>query len=214
MRLYTHYCPIGFSNSYVLGTDYKGKPEKEEREAIIIDLGAMDKSILGYIENNRYKLRAVFLTHDHEAHSAGVRVLKRIYDVDIYAASEFVFEYKTNKIKDGDFVNIGSSFKIEVLSIPGHSMDSVVYKIENLLFTGDVLSAGLLGGADSSFGAMQQISTIQNKLFSLPGNHIVMPGHGPPSTLDVERAYNIGVKLFQEEMSKSKRPNFKMEFLE
>ena len=218
MRLYNNYCTPGFSNSYVLGVD--GPPaaadstEPEKREAIIIDPGAMDSETLANIENNYYSLEAVLLTHDHEPHIAGLRSLKRIYDVEIYAASKTIMEYKSNIVRDGDIIHIGSNFTVQVFSVPGHSVDSVVYKIDNLLFTGDVLTAGLLGNTDSSFGAMRQITTIQNKLFALSGDLIVLPGHGPPSTLNIERKFNVGIGLYQEKMSKSEKPNLWLDLLE
>ena len=218
MRLYNNYCTPGFSNSYVLGADYSldspDSPFDGKREAIIIDPGAMDNETLANIENNYYSLEAVLLTHDHESHTAGLHSLKRIYDVEIYAASKSVMEYKSNIVRDGDIINIGSSFKIQVFSVPGHSADSVVYKIDNLLFTGDVLTAGLLGNTDSSFGAMRQITTIQNKIFALSGDLIVLPGHGPPSTLNIERKFNVGIGLYQEKMSKSEKPAFWLDLLE
>ncbi|MDR2521490.1 MAG: MBL fold metallo-hydrolase [Spirochaetaceae bacterium] len=215
MRLYNHYCTPGFSNSYVLGTEYNPDvPSAEKREAIIIDPGVMDKATLERIENNCYSLEGVLLTHDHATHISGLRSLRRIYDVAIYAASTQVMDYKTNIVHDGDVLRIGSAFEVEVIFVPGHSPDSVAYKIGNLLFTGDTLSAGLLGNTTSSFGAMRQISTIQNKLFALAGDMLVMPGHGPPSTLNVEREFNSGIGLFHEKMRTSELPEYNLDFLE
>ena len=215
MRLYNHYCTPGFSNSYVLGTEYDpAVPIGEKREAIIIDPGVMDKATLERIENNCYSLEAVLLTHDHETHVSGLRSLLRIYDVNVYAASGFVREYKTNIVRDGDILHIGSAFSVEVISVPGHSPDSVAYKIGNILFTGDTMSAGLLGNTTSSFGAMRQISTIQNKLFALTGDMLIMPGHGPPTTLNAEREFNSGIGLFHEKMRNSELPKYNLDFLE
>ncbi|MDR0551094.1 MAG: MBL fold metallo-hydrolase [Spirochaetaceae bacterium] len=214
MRLYQHYCSQNFTNTYIVGTDYDSAGQvSTSREAVIIDPGAMDSAILKHIENNGYALKAALITHEHDAHVAGLRSLKRIYDIEVYSAGKTVLDHKENIVHDNEVLKILSGLNIQVFSVPGHSSDSVVYRIENLLFTGDSLSAGLLGSTDSSFGAMRLISTIQKKIFALQGNLIILPGHGPLSTLDVERVYNTGIGLFQEQMTKSKRPSIHFDFI-
>jgi glyoxylase-like metal-dependent hydrolase (beta-lactamase superfamily II) len=184
------------------------------RDAIIIDPGCMDEALLDFVENNKYTLKGILITHNHANHVNGLRSLKRIYrDAAIYSANGLVMDYKTNVVRDGDIIDVGT-FRVNVISVPGHSIDSVVYLIEHLLFTGDVLSAGLIGRTDSSYGAMRQIAIIQNKLFTLPGNYIVLPGHGPPSTLNVERGYNIGIGLFDENRNKTRRTSLSLELLD
>ncbi|WP_010262984.1 MBL fold metallo-hydrolase [Treponema primitia] len=202
MKVFFHYCSFGFSNCYVLGT------ETASREAIIIDPGNIDKAILDFIEQKNYKLMGVLITHDHLNHVHGLRTLKRIYDVEIYAVDHLILEHKTNMVKDGDSLNIGS-FHIEVISVPGHSSDSAVFKIDHLLFTGDALNAGMLGTTASSYGAEVQMAALRTKIFPLPGNYIVLPGHGPPSTLETERRFNAGIQNF--EQHKNKRRSYNME---
>jgi glyoxylase-like metal-dependent hydrolase (beta-lactamase superfamily II) len=119
-----------------------------------------------------------------------------------------VLEYKATRVKDGESFDIGS-FHVEVLSVPGHSSDSAVYKINHMLFTGDALNAGMLGTTASSYGAEVQMTAIRTKIFSLPGNYVVLPGHGPPSTLETERRFNAGIQIF--EQHKKKRPTFNVE---
>ncbi|GHV75472.1 hypothetical protein AGMMS49942_02930 [Spirochaetia bacterium] len=208
MKLFFHYCNFGFSNCYILGTDYDLQKEASPREAIIVDPGIMDKDILGLIELHNYKLCGVLVTHDHLNHVHGLRTLLRIYDVDIYAVNHTILEQKTIMVKDGDSFAIGS-FPVEVISVPGHSSDSAVFKINQLLFTGDALNAGMLGTTASSYGAEVQISALRTKVFSLPGNYVVLPGHGPPSTLETERRFNAGIQMFDQH--KNKRRSFTME---
>ena len=211
MRLYFHYCSFGFSNCYILGSDENaegGVPNASiPREAIVIDPGSMDDKILNYIENREYALRAVLVTHNHETHSHGLRTLKKIYDADIYCVSPVAGEVKTNLLRDRDILTIGG-FRIEVITVPGHSMDCAVFRIERLLFTGDVLSAGLVGSTANVYAAANQMNALQSKIFSLPGDYTVLPGHGPPSTLEAEKRYNAGINSFVENMKK--RPVFKM----
>jgi glyoxylase-like metal-dependent hydrolase (beta-lactamase superfamily II) len=184
----------------MLGTDDKKKGAP--REALIIDPGAMDKTILDFIEQHEYTLKGILITHNHVNHVRGLRALMHIYKTEIFAAQQHIFEYKTNLVRDGDIFTIGS-FHIEVISVPGHSADSVVYKIDHFLFTGDTLSAGMMGATPSPYGAMSQIATIQNNLFTLHGNYLVFPGHGPPSTLDGERQNNVDIGRYLENKRKT-----------
>jgi glyoxylase-like metal-dependent hydrolase (beta-lactamase superfamily II) len=219
VKLFFHYCSFGFSNCYILGSEIpegdRGEKtasslpgETAPHEAIIVDPGAMDETILTFIETNEYKLRGALITHDHVHHIHGLRTLKRIYDIPVYAVNPIVAEHKTNMVRDGDVLGIGP-FRIEVVSVPGHSSDSAVYRIEHLLFTGDTLTAGLVGRTASTYGAAIQITALRNKILSLPGDCIVLPGHGPPSSLEAERRFNAGIQLF--EQNKNRRPVFKVD---
>jgi glyoxylase-like metal-dependent hydrolase (beta-lactamase superfamily II) len=219
VRLFFHYCQFGFSNCYVVGTEIPAGDNGETRheasrreaalpEAIIIDPGNMDETILNLIERNNYRLRGVLITHDHLSHVRGLRTLKRIYDADIYAVNHLILDHKTIMVKDGDSLKLGP-FKVEVISVPGHSSDSAVYKIGYWLFTGDALSAGLLGTTASSYGAEVQMTALRSKIFSLPGNYAVLPGHGPPSCLEAERRFNVGIQFY--EQNKNTRQPFTVE---
>ena len=212
MRLYYHYCPGGFSNSYVIGTDFdEEKPEdaSSPREALIVDPGIMDSGLLSLIEENGYNLRGILITHDHGHHVRGVKTIMKIYNAGIYAVNPEIMGYRTERIKDGDIVNLGP-FSVEVISIPGHSADSAVYKIERFLFSGDALSAGLTGNTSSSYAAANQISALQTKLLSMPGDYTIFPGHGPPTSLESERHFNIDLISYGQQ--KKRQPFFKFDF--
>jgi glyoxylase-like metal-dependent hydrolase (beta-lactamase superfamily II) len=207
VKLFFHYCPHGFSNCYILGTDPSGEgPE----EAVIIDPGCMDTDLLNFIETNGYRLRGVLITHDHSHHSRGLRTLKRIYDADIYAVSPVIREHRTVLVRGGGAFSIGS-FHVEAISVPGHSADSAVYRIGRLLFTGDALSAGLVGRTASSYAAMIQLSALRSRILSLPGDYTVLPGHGPPSSLEAERRFNAGLHTPKERKTHRHHFSFALE---
>ncbi|MDR1949445.1 MAG: MBL fold metallo-hydrolase [Spirochaetaceae bacterium] len=213
MKLFFHYCPFGFSNCYVLGAE---KPADEggktgDPMALLVDPGVMDKVILNFIENNNYTLGGVLITHDHRNHVHGLRTLRRIYNTEIYAINHIILDYRTTMVRDGDVFDIGP-FSLEVISVPGHSSDSAVFKVERFLFTGDALSAGLVGSTASSYGAAVQTTALRSRIFSLPGDYIVLPGHGPPSSLEAERCFNAGIEQY--EQHKNRRPQFAPEFFE
>ena len=234
MKLYYHYCPSAFSNCYILGTDIPadedGQPENQSallteapspgksspkeatslpREAIIIDPGNMDSKILSLIEDNNYILRAVLITHDHLHHIQGLSTIMKIYNTEIFAIKPVICEHRTTLVKDGDILDIGP-FKTEVISIPGHSADSAVYRINSFLFTGDTIGAGLLGSTASSYASATLINALRNRLFSLPGDHTILPGHGPPTSLEAERRFNYDISTFDQQ--KNSRPSFRTVF--
>jgi glyoxylase-like metal-dependent hydrolase (beta-lactamase superfamily II) len=216
MKLFFHYCPFGFSNCYIVGTDFpeedaSKKPAPHEaapHEAIIVDPGNIDEQMLNFIEHNEYTLRGVLITHDHLNHVHGLRTIKRIYDVEVYAVNHIILEHKTNLLRDGDVLNIGP-FRVGVISIPGHSSDSAVFSVDHLLFTGDVLTAGMVGRTASIYGATVQMTALRSKILSLPGDYLVLPGHGPPSTLETERRYNVGINTYDQ--NQKQRPVFKVD---
>jgi glyoxylase-like metal-dependent hydrolase (beta-lactamase superfamily II) len=206
MKLFFQYCSYGFSNCYILGSE--NTEGALPNTAIIVDPGSMEKVMLETIENNNFNVRAVLITHDHITHVRGLRTLERIYNAQVFAVNQTIMDIKTNIVKDGDYFNI-ADFLVEVVSIPGHSSDSVVYRIGNLLFTGDVLTAGLVGSTASAYGATTQMNKLRTRLLSLPGDYVVLPGHGPPSTLEAERRFNADV--FRYEQNRTKRPTFKVD---
>jgi glyoxylase-like metal-dependent hydrolase (beta-lactamase superfamily II) len=225
MKLFFHYCPSGLSNCYVVGSDYNekdtldnrrggrgepGNPPKQppEREALVIDPASMDEQILGFIEGNEYRVRAVLVTHDHSNHVHGLRTLRRIYDAEIYGVNHVIQEIRTTMVRDGDIIRLGP-FTVAVISVPGHSADSAVFSIDNLLFTGDSLSAGLVGRTASSYGAAVQMNALRSKILSLPGTYLVFPGHGPPTSLEAERRFNAGVQMYDQ--TRNRRPLFRVE---
>jgi len=206
MKLFFQYCSYGFSNSYIIGMGNAGIDQ--HNAAIIVDPGSIENITLETIENNNLDLKAVLVTHDHLAHVRGLRTLKRIYNAEVFAVNQNILDHRTAMVKDGDIIVVGG-FTVEVISIPGHSSDSVVYRIDNLLFTGDVLTAGLVGRTASAYGAATQMNKLRSRLISLPGDYIVLPGHGPPSTLEAERRFNMDI--FNYEQNRTKRPVFNVD---
>ncbi|MCL1927298.1 MAG: MBL fold metallo-hydrolase [Treponema sp.] len=207
MKIFMQYCSYGFSNCYVLGTDIEDADSP--RDAVLVDPGSMEIPLLDFIESNEYQLRGILITHDHVNHVHGLRTLKRIYDEKIFAVNPAVQGHKTRVIRDGDTLKLGA-ITVSVITIPGHSSDSAIFRINKTLFTGDTITAGLLGTTISSYGKTKQMDELRSKILSLPGNYVVLPGHGPPSTLDSERQYNAGIQVYEE--NKNKRQRFQVKF--
>lgn len=106
----------------------------------------------------------------------------------IYAADYEVAGDQT-VVLHGDGAVVVAGLTVQYLSVPGHSSDSMVYKIGNVLFTGDTITAGIIGDTNSQYSHRLLCSNIQNKLLSQNDDCVLMPGHGPPTTVLAEKKF-------------------------
>ena len=177
-----HFSVAGFSNCYLVARESSG-------DAILVDPGVMNISLLKAIESNGYYIRSVFVTHSHDSHVRGLKTLKKIYDADVYAYADEIESFPCIRVSDGEAVEC-CGLTITPVSVSGHSADSIVYKIDRMLFTGDVLSAGRVGSTPNAYARALLVEAIQKRILGLSGDYLVFPGHGSPSTLDSERRTN------------------------
>ena len=183
MKIYFHLNEGGFSNCYLV-------VDEISNQAIIIDPGKITKEIIARIEDNHLNLAAVLITHNHGSHADGLRTLRKIYSPKVFAADWAVAANDTTVIT-GDGTTEIEGIQVSYLTIPGHTSDSVIYGIGSILFTGDVLLSGEIGKTNSSYSEYILRSNIEHKIFSQLESTILMPGHGPPSTLGAAKAiYN------------------------
>jgi hydroxyacylglutathione hydrolase len=182
MQFYCYFSVKGFSNAYIIGPDEGG-------DAILIDPGSFDVPLLDIIEQNGLYVKYVLLTHSHDSHILGIKTLVKIYDVKIYSGSHLILDQRAEKIREGDKLKLGD-FTCEVMETPGHSGDSVVFKINNLLFTGDTLFAGSIGSTPDNYARELIVSIIHEKILCLDDEYFIFPGHGPPSKVGIERILN------------------------
>ncbi|HOX32854.1 MAG TPA: MBL fold metallo-hydrolase [Spirochaetales bacterium] len=186
MKLYHHYSLYGFSNVYLLGND-------ATKEALVVDPAEMNATLLGYIERNGYGLKGVLVTHNHTHHVRGLKTLLKIYDPLIYAANAQVLGFPSRPVRDGEPFSC-CGFEVLPHFLPGHSPDSVAYRVGHLVFTGDALHAGILGKTLSTHNAATLKRRLDERVFSLPDECVLLPGHGPPSTVGTERRFNVGLE--------------------
>ncbi len=191
-----------------------------EGKAVLIDPGFSSDSEFQKFEQalqqQNAELIAVLLTHAHVDHVLGLpRVLDRFDDIEVYLNhsdlnlwERFPEQSKMFGIQtDGfDFVpapmdeqegfEIGP-FKMDVLYTPGHAPDhvSLYFKDEKILIAGDTLFQNSIGRTDLYKGSFDVLkNSIQTKLYSLPNETKVYPGHGPETTIGNEKKTNAFVK--------------------
>ncbi|MFD1179682.1 MBL fold metallo-hydrolase [Paenibacillus puldeungensis] len=191
------------TNAYIL----RGE---DESKAIIIDPGMKPGPLLRRIEN--LEIEAILLTHAHFDHIGGVDEIRKLKGCPVYVhslESDWLTTPKLNgslmwpevsapiatdpaefDLADGQKLSlIGHEFT--VYHTPGHSPGSVSFLCGNDLFSGDVLFRLSVGRTDLPGGREAELyNSIHGKLFTLPDEIKVYPGHGPKTTIGFERANN------------------------
>ena len=186
MTVFFHFSVEGFSNSYIV-------VNLNTKTALFVDPGFVDPLMISHIEDNGYTPKGILVTHSHYNHIRGVSTLLKIYDIPVFAAEAEIAGHKTNMVSGDGFFHC-AGFDIGHYSVPGHSPDSLMYKIRFLLFSGDALVAGGIGSTNGYYGCEILRKTINNKIINLPEETIILPGYGPPSTIKAEKNFNFMLK--------------------
>ncbi len=189
MRFYSLFSSVGFSNTYLLGPDGGG-------DAILIDPGVFDAKLLTAVEGNKLTVRWILVTHSHDSHIHGIHTLLKVYPAEVYSNQPSVLDFPAHHVQNGDRLSLGA-FDIQVLETPGHSIDSLCFLYARMLFTGDTLSAGGIGRTRDGYARGLLLASIRKTLLPLGDDVMIFPGHGPPSRISVEKAFNphLGEKL-------------------
>ncbi|MCS7023613.1 MAG: MBL fold metallo-hydrolase [Bryobacteraceae bacterium] len=189
--------------------------EESTREAIVVDPGDEIEMILAVLQRHGLRLQAIVITHAHIDHIGGAAKLKAatgapvwmnerdqaLYDrLDVQAAWLGVRTPEQTEIdhpaREGDILKLASgagATEFHVLHTPGHTPGSLCLYLpaQQTLVAGDTLFRESIGRTDLPGGDTHQIlSSIETKLFTLPEETLVIPGHGPKTTIGHEREHN------------------------
>ena len=189
----------------------------ETNEAILIDCGAWfpheKEEIKEFVKNNGLTIKHYLNTHLHFDHIFGNAFIEETFGVKAEASdrdwhwaanikervARFGIEYNEtvpalgNILHDGDEIMFGKH-RVVAISIPGHSPGSLAYYIpdENMLFSGDALFRGSIGRTDFPDSNYRDLVTaIRERLFALPDETIVYPGHDRETTIGFEKSCNM-----------------------
>ena len=197
-----------------LGTNCYIVVNHETGECVVFDPADQAETLFEIFDTPSFQLKAIFLTHGHFDHIGAVKALKDRYHVPIYASKEeneqVLGKLDANLstmfglpmtlqadtiLHDGEDVSIiGTTMKC--ILTPGHTAGGMCYYFEALesLIAGDTLFCGSVGRTDfpTGNGAVLE-NSIREKLFTLPENTKVFPGHMEETTIGYEIKYNMVV---------------------
>ncbi len=161
--------------------------------AIAFDTGANCSGLLRIAKSNNVKIDRIFLTHTHPDHIAELRRLREVTRAPIFvSAEERILEPRTNVIIPGSPSRSGG-ITVTARSTPGHSPGGLTYVVEGLsrryVIVGDALFAGSMGGVPASDYESSR-KAIRTQILSLPDDSVVCPGHGPLTTVGLEKLHN------------------------
>lgn len=169
------------ANTYIVGCG-------RTREAMLIDAGADTREYDEFLERANARLTGIFLTHFHWDHDGGLDSLLDRFDVPVYSMTGQT--RNGVRVKEHDTVPIGKLSTV-VYRTTGHTPDSLTLVVENrIAFVGDALFAGSIGGTASPALQEEEKSHIRGKIFSLPPDTLLCPGHGPLTTVSIEKTCN------------------------
>lgn len=183
---------------------------EDTKEVLIVDPADRAQRIIEWINSEGLKPTAILLTHGHFDHIMGVAGVKKEYNIPIYASKDEVevlanpqinvstmmgayLSMKADKLfSDGDVLEL-AGMKLKVISTPGHTIGSVCFYMEEekALISGDTLFEASVGRSDFPTGSSRQlIESIKTRLFVLPDDTDVFPGHGGTTSIAYEKAHN------------------------
>ena len=190
----------------------------ESTDCLIVDPGFEPEKIIGHLEKGGLTPAAIIITHAHSDHIAGNEAIKSRWPgckLAIGAAeaakltdprSNLSAMFGLNVVsppadvtlQEGEFYT-AAGIRVQIRAIPGHSSGHVVYILEDcdpiMVFVGDVIFAGSIGRTDFPGGDFNRLADgIRKQLYTLPDATILLPGHGPATTVGREKRGNPFVR--------------------
>ena len=191
------------SNTYLVVDDIA-------KRAFIVDAGKFEQQLVDEAAKRELNVSHLFLTHGHGDHIGGVADYKKAFpELQVVAhedEKEFLLDPKQNfsreiwaseisikadiYVKDQEKLIVGP-FELTFIHTPGHTKGGMCILVDEVLFSGDTLFRQSIGRTDFPGGSFEEIKdSINKKLFALPDDTDVFPGHMEPTTIGFEKENN------------------------
>jgi glyoxylase-like metal-dependent hydrolase (beta-lactamase superfamily II) len=193
-----------------MGTNCYLLINEESKELVIVDPATCPDYLVSHIKSNGYTPKAILLTHAHFDHVMGIDGFVMEFDIPVYLHEEekqiledpqlnlsgvFGTSYSYHKVEclqDKQILEL-AGFKFKVIHTPGHTAGGCCYyeEAEGVLISGDTLFYQSVGRSDFPTGSMSTlVRSIKEKLFCLPDDVMVYPGHNDLTCIADEKLYN------------------------
>jgi hydroxyacylglutathione hydrolase len=172
----------------------------DEGEALLIDTAYNAPAMIAWLESHRVRLTGICLTHGHADHAEGIEELLARWQVPVYLGTDDVSllhwkppEDRLTAPSDGRAISVGC-LSVHCLATPGHTPGGICYRIDAesqpVCFVGDTLFAGSIGRSNPHTLYGTHLDSVRQRVLKLPHNCILLPGHGPATTVREERDHN------------------------
>jgi len=169
-------------------------------EAVVIDTGYNAPAMIAALIKRRLRLVGICLTHGHSDHAQGINELLTHREVPVYLGSDdrSLLNWRPqarllSSPDDGLIIKVGEK-TVRSLITPGHTAGGICYQVEDpeqpLCFVGDTLFAGSIGRSNPSPLYRIHLESVGRRLFTLPPESRLLPGHGPATTVAEEWEHN------------------------
>lgn len=185
--------------------------DDKTKHGFIIDPGAQAKGLLGIIKENGWTIEKILLTHGHFDHTGAVDGIRIALDIPVLAhrrSDEYLLDARKNLsalcgpaiivenvkyMDDGDVIEIDSNpdFHLEVIYVPGHTTDSVMFysEADHVAFVGDTIFKGSIGNYLYPGGDPKDLQrSIIERIFTLPDDTVLCSGHSEQTTVGIEKS--------------------------
>lgn len=175
--------------------------------SMVIDPGDEAERLIRTCEKKKLKPELILLTHGHIDHTNAAQNLKDHFGAKVvcHKSDRYMVESEVisiwdlprrtcqvdSTVDDGDIIRIGD-LEFKVIHTPGHTEGSICLLVNSFLFSGDTLFRGSVGRTDLPGGSEQDLLiSLRQKVMQLSPRTVVLPGHGPATTIGYEIRYNF-----------------------